>query len=170
MGALYTWTLRSTTGIVYKSLTVKQFSSRICGHFSIQELQQWPCSTHAPTEMHGQYFNYQTTHHISWGMWWNLPGCLPVSLGRNLGARLPDCQVNCTFLSFNFWVSKAFSPLDSLGLGDFRPCQSYTYLIEIDHCCSSSSQQPHKFCLMVTKLASYPGSLFPRPPRAWVQG
>ena len=44
--------------------------------------------------------------------------------------------------------------LGSLGFGGIFDHAEAVYLVEIDHCCSSRSQQPHKCRLEVTKVCN----------------
>ena len=54
----------------------------------------------------------------------------------------------------DLWSTTAISGLGSLGFGSIFDHAEAVYLVEIDHHCSSNSQQPHKCRLEVTKACN----------------
>ena len=62
----------------------------------------------------------------------------------------PDCQLtSCIPFKNDFWASEASNMMGSLWLGGIFNHTEAVYYVEIDHCRSSSSQEPQRHAVLL---------------------
>ena len=136
------------------SLTVKQPSSGICSHFYIQNSNngrvghtEWDVWAIIQLSNHSSHITGRMIRSSRFSP------CFSEEQPRNEAAcyKLIAANLLHSLISISGHQKLPACLVDLIGLGMFYDHAEATYLVQIDHCCSSSSQQPHKFCLKVTK-------------------